>query len=384
MHNRKLVFSAACLGMLVFGISFITLGSVVPALKLRFGLDDLAAGALFSILPLGILAGSLAFGPCCDKYGYKILLVLSGIFLAAGFMGIAYAQTTGLLQGGVLLFGIGGGAMNGATNALTADISDENKTANLSLLGVCFGIGALGMPSLIGLLENHFAMPQIVSMVGLLTLIISGYMASIRFPPAKHRQGFPIAQSLRLIKDPLLVCIAFFLFCQSSFEALLNNWTTTYLSQVFVAGAREALFALSLFVAGMTVTRLLYGTVFRKAGTLQLLVAAFFLILIGTGLLGYSRQFALAATGLFLLGAGLAGGFPIMLGIVGSSYRQLSATAFSFALSIALLGNMLVNYFMGIVAHRYGIHQLIHFILGEWIAMTILGFFILKKSRSIQ
>jgi hypothetical protein len=35
-----------------------------------------------------------------------------------------------------------------------ADISKDSKTANLSLLGVFFGIGALGMPFILGLLRE--------------------------------------------------------------------------------------------------------------------------------------------------------------------------------------------------------------------------------------
>ena len=48
-----------------------------------------------------------------------------------------------------------------------------------------------------------------------------------------------------------------------------------------------------------------------------------------------------ALTGFMLLGAGFAGGFPIMLGFVGERYKNLSGTAFSFVLTVALLGNML-------------------------------------------
>ena len=56
----------------------------------------------------------------------------------------------------MFFIGFGGGIINGGTNALVADISAENKGANLSLLGVFFGIGALGMPLLLGVLSKHF------------------------------------------------------------------------------------------------------------------------------------------------------------------------------------------------------------------------------------
>ena len=72
MKKNIFVFMAACAGMFLFGITFITLGSVATDLKTKFSLDGIAAGTLFSILPLGILTGSLIFGPVCDRYGYKL------------------------------------------------------------------------------------------------------------------------------------------------------------------------------------------------------------------------------------------------------------------------------------------------------------------------
>ena len=77
MLNKKLIFWAACFGILLFGIGLITLGSIAPDLKTKFSLDDVSAGTLFSILPIGILTGSLIFGPVCDRYEYKIILIIA-------------------------------------------------------------------------------------------------------------------------------------------------------------------------------------------------------------------------------------------------------------------------------------------------------------------
>ena len=68
-------------------------------------------------------------------------------------------------------------------------------------------------------------------------------------------------------------------------------------------------------------------------------------------------MFAVTA-GLFLSGAGLAPGFPVMLGLISERFESLSGTAFSIAFSIALTGNMLINYLVGIIVHKYGIRHL--------------------------
>ncbi len=384
MYKKRVVFWAACSGMLLFGISLITLGSVASDLREKLQLDAISAGTLFSILPLGILTGSLLFGPIVDKYGYRILLSISCLFMFVGFEGIAFAPSTGLLKIFIYLFGLGGGAVNGATNALVADISDKDKVANLSLLGVFYGIGALGMPLVSGILESIFNFETVLSAVGILTFAIGMLFLFIKFPPPKQSQGFPISSSIRLIKDKILILIAFFLFFQSGFEAIINNWTTTFLIKQQSVLPRNALYALSLFVAGMTVMRLLTGSIFRTVSAKKLLVSSFGLMLLGLILIKTGSLFSLSVIGLVLLGAGLANGFPVMLGIVGNRNAEFSGTAFSLVLFIALIGNFLINYGMGIVAQNFGIHHLITFAFAETFIMIALCLIILNKIKNIN
>lgn len=381
MYNKRLIFWAACIGILFFGISITTLGSVVPGLKLKFGLDEIASGTLFSILPFGLLVGSLIFGPLCDRYGYKLLLALACISMFIGFEGIAFAPTQFLLQACIFLFGLGGGAINGATSALVSDISDENKGANLSLLGVFFALGALGMPFVLGILENEFNYEVIVSIVGVATLAVSLFYLLIKFPPAKQSSNVPLSQSLHLFKDGVLLLIAFFLFFQSAFEGIINNWTTTFLSEHLSLRSDKALYALSLSVVGMTVMRLLLGSVLRKTRVEKIWALSFLLMLFGLVSLAYAHSFYMACAGLILLGAGLAAGFPIMLGFVGERYKTLSATAFSLVFVIALSGNMIINYGMGYIAQHYGIRHLVTVGFAEMVIMSILCFWILKKIK---
>jgi MFS family permease len=382
MYKKRLIFWAACIGILLFGMSLITLGSVVPHLREKFQLDEISSGALFSILPFGILIGSLIFGPLCDKYGYKILLALSCICMFAGFEGIAYAPSHTILKFSILFIGLGGGAINGATSALVSDISEKDKGANLSLLGVFFGIGALGMPFLLGALENIFNFQEILATVGVITFFAGIFYLLIKFPPPKQAQGFPITKSLSLMKDGVLLLIAFFLFFQSSFEAIINNWTTTYLTQQISIQPNKALYGLSLFVAGMAVMRLLLGSIFRSTAIKKLWIGAFTMIGLGLIFLSIGESFLPAVTGLILLGAGLAGGFPLMLGFVGNRYKELSGTAFSLALVIALLGNMIINYGMGVIAKNFGIQHLITVAFVELVVMILLCSIILKKLKN--
>jgi fucose permease len=358
MYNKKKVFWAACFGMLLFGIGLITLGSMAPDLKTKFQLDEIAAGTLFSILPTGVLVGSLLFGPVCDRHGYKLMLALACVGMFTGFEGISLISSRTALQFCIFIFGVSAGILNGATNAVVSDISDGEEGANLSLLGVFFGIGALGMPFVLGVLKNDFSSFQIIKAVGWLTLAVGLFYSFIPFPPSKKDLGLGLTKTASLHKERYLLMIALYLFFQGSLEAIFNNWTTTYLTQYLSLAESKALYALSLYVAGMTLMRLLIGSVFRSVAAFKLMLASLALVTAGILFVRFGSPDYSSMAGLLLVGVGLAAGFPIMLGLAGNRYRAQSGTAFSFIFTIALTGNMLVNYAMGVISKRYGIGQL--------------------------
>lgn len=380
-YNRLLVFWLACFGMLLFGIGLIMLGAVLPDLRIKHSLDAVQAGTLFSILPVGIIGGSVLFGPVCDRYGYRLLLPVSALLMFAGFEGLAFTDTVWILTLSVFLIGLGGGAINGATNAVVADISTNGKGADLSILGVFFGIGALGMPLLLSLLKETVSFEAIVAATGGLVLLAAVLFAAVRFPDAKQAEGISMKQISSLFRDGTLLLIAFFLFFQSSFEGLINNWTTTYLMDQVAAPVEAALMGLSAYVAGMTVMRILIGSFLRRMPERRLLHISFGITLAAMLLYSLSGSVTPAAIGLFLLGAGLAAGFPTMLGLVGNRYPDLSGTAFSFVLVIGLVGNILVNYSMGIVAENYGIRHLTTYTFTAFVILIILATAIFSRLK---
>ncbi len=133
MSSRRFLFACACLGLLTFGIVFTTLGSVLPSIMARFGIDKAEAGSLFLLMSFGILAASLVFGPLVDRYGYKGILLAATVVVALGLEWIAFAPSLNKLRLAVLVTGFGGGIINGGTNALVADISGEERAAKLNL-----------------------------------------------------------------------------------------------------------------------------------------------------------------------------------------------------------------------------------------------------------
>lgn len=372
-YRKNLVFTAACIGMCFFGISMITLGSVLPALTAKLGLDNLQATALVAFLPLGMLAGSLVFGPIVDRFGHKALLIPSCIIVLLGLEGLAFFDNIPMLQLSIVSIGFGGGILNGETNALVADISEESeKGSKLSLLGMFYGLGALGIPTLLGVLSRHYTYDTILQGIGIIMLVGILYCIPIRFPAPKQAQGFPVKKGLGLLKESSLLLLSFILFFQSGIEGVCNNWSTLYFGQTTGISANQALMALTCMVAGLTIARLLLVIVFKKVKPETVLPCSLILTAIGFGLLTFTPGFARAAIGMVLIGSGLASTFPVILSILGSRYASLSGTAFGVALVIALVGQTLLNSLMGVASQSIGIGLYPYLMIGSLLIMLLL------------
>jgi fucose permease len=384
MKSRTIAFISVFAGILLFGVSMVLIGSVLPLLKLRLGLSDIIAGGLFSILPFGLLIGSISFGPITDKYGYRWVLSIACLFLAIGFIGIGHTFSLLLLRISILFFGIGGGVINGATSALISDLSNDNKKiANLNLLGVFFGIGAFCMPLILSTLNDELYVLAI-NIAAMLSVLISLLFFLIKYPLSLKKEKISFKLIPLFLKKKVFLIICFFLFFQSAFEAIINNWSVSYFTDQLQVPQRDALIALSFSVLGMTLMRILTGGVFRNVKSKTLLQISFSLFIAGIICLFIPSSFIYINTfGLFLIGAGLSPGFPVMLGLTGNMFKEISGTAFSFVMFIALTGNIIINYITGILIEQLGIGVFVYVILIQVLTMITLYLLIKKEDKGL-
>jgi MFS transporter, FHS family, glucose/mannose:H+ symporter len=355
MYNKKLVFIAACFGMLIFGIVMAVLGAVLPSLIVKFDIDKIDAGSLFLLLSFGMLIGSMMFGPVVDRYGYKGLLIICTALVMLGFQGIAYAPSMFLLRFSLLFIGLGGGAINGGTNALVSDISEEKRGAGLAFLGAFFGVGAFGVPLLLGSFLGRFSYEMLIAGVGAMILWPWLLFVFLQFPKPKHEQGFPIAEGLGLTKETTLLLLGFILFIQSGMEMTVGGWSATFLSEELDIDPQRAVLFLSLFWFSMVFARLLLGNLLKFVSSAVILQSSLLLAFLGSLLMIFSGVQGAAVIGLMLVGFGFAAVFPVIFAFVGDIYSKLSGTAFSVVLVMALTGGMLYPYITGILANSFGL-----------------------------
>lgn len=363
-HDRSRASGAARLqasawaGIFVFGIVMAILGAILPSLFERIGFGEGAAGNLFLTMNFAMLVTTLFFGPLVDRFGFKAVLAVSALLVAAAFFMLSRAASYGLVLGAAVVLGLGGGGLNGGTNALTSDLHEGGKRgAALNVLGIFFGFGALFIPFLIGTLREALGVPRILLLATALGLAPFGIYLALRFPPAKHAQGFPIKAAARIGRDPLLWLTAFILFFQSANEFTVGGWISTYLQRIFGVGAGPAALVLAGYWAAIMAGRLLSSRLVRAVRNETLVLGSAGLALAAALLMALAPSGAAAAAGAVLIGVGFAAIYPTTLAIVGSHFAAFTGTAFSVVIAVGLVGGMLAPWLAGRIGEAASLRQ---------------------------
>lgn len=341
-YSTTSVFVSACAGMAFFGIAMLSLAPILGQL------GTLVAGAnsLPSTMSLGILLGTILFGPVVDRFGYKWLLVISSVMALAGLQGLANFREIGMLHVSIFCLGLGGGILNGETNALVSDIYDDDKRGGrLGLLGAFYCVGAL-LWTLLNYFIEDFTMPLNAVSVVMAAFII--FFTLIRFPAAKPTENVSVKKSVGLLKYPALLLFAIVLFFESGFEGAQGNFTVSYLCDKGGMSVASATLAMTWFTVGMLAGRLPLGAILGKIGALGTLYSYLAAALSGVLLLLFGTGSVVSAyLSMILIGFGVGTTYPVILNYIGGTFRELSGTAISIALFIALLGQYTFNKLTG-------------------------------------
>jgi fucose permease len=349
------LMASACAGMFVFGVVMAILGAILPTLFDTIQLDKAQAGNLFLFMNFSMLVMSLFFGPIVDRFGFKLFLAASALAVSASLFMLAGAGTYGAVLTAAVILGLGGGGLNGASNALASDIRPDRRGAALNTLGIFFGFGALTMPFLVGTFLELVGLDRLLILAAALAMVPFVLFASIGFPKPKHEQGFPLAQAAAVIRSPLLWLCGALLFFQSGNEFTIGGWVTSYLGEVIGLTARTASYVLAGYWAAMMLGRVLSSRIVEGLGTRRLVLATAVTAWVAAVLLAWSPSPIAAVAGVVLLGLGFAAIFPTTLAVVGETFPHLTGTAFSVVIVIALVGGMTAPWVTGNVAQTYGL-----------------------------
>jgi fucose permease len=333
---------------------------------------------LFLVMNACMLASSFALGALQDRFGMKPPLVAGPLVVGAALLVVAGAESYAQLLVAVALLGTGGSALNGASNALVADLHEDAaaKSAALNRVGLFFGFGALFIPFAIGLVLRAVGLAGILTGGAALCALVAVANALPAYPAAKQAGGLSLAESARLVRDPLVLLLGFLLFFQSGNEFIVGGYTTTFLTREIGMSVRAASYALAGYWAALMLTRAWLGRGRSSLTGGRLVLASAAASAVVTALLVTASGPPLVVAMVVALGAALAGIFPAVLGVAASRFPAHSGTVFGLLFTMALTGGMTLPWVTGQAAAAWGLRPALGLVVLQFVAVCVLQWFV--------
>jgi fucose permease len=318
----------------------------LPAMRSRLGVDLSQQGDLFLLLFVGVCSATLAVGPLIDRFGNKMVLLLSAIFVTASLLGLAVAHSMLVAGISVLVMGAGGGGLNTAANVLVSDLYGDNRGPMLNLLGIFYAFGALFIPLVVASVASVLPIPQLLVASSILPALCVIAYAVCDFPPAREGHNMSWRELGEVVRYPGLLLFGLLLFLESGNENVIGGWTSTYVGSMG-AGVRTATWVLAAYWAALMFGRLSATRFLRSLNKLQLVLLSAIGSVVGTVFLLSTRSVPIIAAGVVFYGFSCAAIYPTVLAIVGDRYPRYAATVFGLLFAFGLAGGAVFPWAVG-------------------------------------
>ncbi|HEX8923362.1 MAG TPA: MFS transporter [Patescibacteria group bacterium] len=173
MSKEKLII------IFTVAVDVIGLGIIIPVLPLyveSFGTSAFTVTLLFSVFSLFSFVSAPFLGALSDKIGRRPVLMASILSTSLGWFIFSFAKSLPVLFLGRIIDGAAAGNFSTAQSSI-ADLSkdDKERTANLGIIGMIFGLGFIVGPFIGGILSkvSHSFPFLFVGALALLNVILA-------------------------------------------------------------------------------------------------------------------------------------------------------------------------------------------------------------------
>ncbi len=374
--------AASSAGIFVFGIVMAILGAILPQLSATLNMQPAQAGNLFFFMNLGMLVASVLFGPVADRFGFKLLLLLSALLVGLSFTSLAFSSNYSLVLASVVFLGLAGGVLNGGSNALVNDLHPERRAAALNFLGIFFGFGAMLIPLIIGSFLKQLGLRLVILIAAGLSLIPFILFSAFSFPKPKQAQGFPLRDLRKIISSGLIWLAAFILFFQSGNEFSVGGWLSSYFQEKFSFSLSHSALILSGYWFFLMLGRLVFSRVNKVLKREAIVLVSIVVSLISVAGLIFCPVKWLAVIFAWLIGLGFAAIYPTTLSVIGEAFPAFSGTAFSLGISTGLVGGMISPWLIGRISQNHSLQTALLVPLFNLVMIFILQLFLKKKIKA--
>lgn len=335
------------------------LGSAWPVIYEEFNIPISSMGILTILISFGTISSSLFASRLNHKFGSGIVTSFSVLLTAIAMFGFSISNSLLMLAIFAFPYGFGAGAIDSTLNNY---VSLHYKKKHMNFLHAFWGIGTLvGPVAMSYAISKNFGWQKGYEIVAIIQIVIALIVFSSLFMWKKQeeitenkQEHLNIFQVLK-IKNVKYILFTFLLY--TGFEAVMFNWTSSYL--VNEKGITKDLGALlaSIFYIGMTVGRIIVGIFSNKVKTKNLIRFGLSLILVGLLIITFSfDSYIIAVIGIVIAGLGAAPIFPSLIHSTPSNFeRSKSQAIISIEMFFAYSGFIILPPIFGLIANYISI-----------------------------
>jgi fucose permease len=353
--QRKQLFVASCLALLVTSLSFGIRAGVLGRQGAQFHLSAAQLGSIaataFWGFPLAVVIG----GMVVDIIGMKKLLVFAFLFHLLGIILTIMAGGYWGLFISTLCIGIANGTVEAACNPLVTTLFPDKKTIKLNHFHLWFPGGIFIGTLLVFLLDKVGAGQNVSSlMMGrievslmIIPTLIYGYLFSkLKFPVTERvASGVSSSDMYMSLLSPLFILMIILMFGTAITELFTGQWIDVLLKNV----NDNAILLLTIETGIMVVGRGLAEPVVHRFSPQGVLLMSSILAALGLYILGHTTGNTLFI-GAVVFGMGVCYFWPTMLGFVSENLPRTGAVGLNF---MAGAGMFAVSLYMMIMGGYY-------------------------------
>jgi fucose permease len=358
----RIVLWVACFIFLALGIITAGVGPSLAALATNTGTTVGTVGILFTALFSGALLSQLVSGLLLERFSVRWIVVGALLLLGSGMFLVTVAQSIGVLFVIGLLAGLGHGCMDVTINLTIARFDLARSSANLNLINMFFGVGAVIGPAIIGLALRAGAAPQIGLWLGSAMMIGSIPLVARFFTPALGIQGPRLRVETRresasgigaLYRSPLLWMLGILMLLGVGLEQGTGGWTSTFGKLSLGIGDDGGALLSSGYWLTFTAGRLLTTVVARRFTSAAVLRACLGGILLAGLILPIGiGNLPLTVLGTLLLGFFIGPLFPTAFAFLTDQFKDNSERAASVFTAMGSIGGLSLTAIQGALIEK--------------------------------
>ncbi len=342
------------------GMLALSIGSLLPFIRDAYGLDYAFCGLIVSLHSVGNLFSGFFSGALPMFIGRKRSILLFEAFFPISFLIMLSGGNRFLLAFAFFATGIARGAASNYCNSKINSIATGMAWA-LNCLHASFAVGAFVFPLILMMITRTQNSSWVYACLFLTVLGVATYVMYYLIPedsdPSKEKQGDKKSTksgTFGFLQEPLFyICTAtlFFYLCA---EQGVIGWMITYFKDTGLLPPNLAQITASILWVMILCGRLMtawLSTRIKKENLLPLMgvgIVLFFFVLI------ISKTTAPIIVGIMGFGFSMAGIYATTVSFAGEIIKKYSL-AWSFILTTASLGSIIMPSIVGIIADNFGI-----------------------------